>query len=99
MQIIDAVRAGTLSPGTKLPTVRQLAGELGLAVNTVARAYRELEVAGILETRGRHGTFVARADPSDAAMALAARAYLDVARGLGLGKAEAMRYLDAAAED
>jgi DNA-binding transcriptional regulator YhcF (GntR family) len=98
-QIIDAVRAGTLAPGTKLPTVRELAGQLGLAVNTVARAYRELEVAGILETRGRHGTFVARADPSDAAMALAARAYLDVARGLGLGKAEAMRYLDAVAED
>jgi DNA-binding transcriptional regulator YhcF (GntR family) len=94
-QIIEAVRAGTLPPGSRLPTVRKLAGELGLAVNTVARAYRELETAGIVETRGRFGTFVARADPSDSAMAAAARTYLDVARGLGLGKAEALRYLDA----
>ena len=94
-QIIDAVRAGTLPPGSRLPTVRELAGELGLAVNTVARAYRELETAGIVETRGRFGTFVARADRSDSAMAAAASAYLDVARGLGLGKAEALRYLEA----
>jgi DNA-binding transcriptional regulator YhcF (GntR family) len=95
-QIIDAIRAGTLLPGTRLPTVRELAGELGLAVNTVARTYRELEAAGIVETRGRFGTFVARADPSDSAMAAAARAYADVARGLGLGRDEALRYLDAA---
>ncbi len=98
-QIIDAIRAGTLPPGARLPTVRELAGQLGLAVNTVARAYRELEAAGIVETRGRFGTFVARADPSDTAMAAAARTYLDVARGLGLGKAEARRYLDAAPDD
>ncbi|UMB70847.1 GntR family transcriptional regulator [Mycobacterium paraterrae] len=93
-QIIEAIRAGTLAPGARLPTVRELAGELGLAVNTVARAYRELEAAGIVETRGRFGTFVARADPADTAMAAAAAAYLDVARGLGLGKAEALRYLE-----
>lgn len=99
MQIIDAIRAGTLPPGTRLPTVRELAGELGLAVNTVARAYRELEAADIVETRGRHGTFVARVDPADAAMAAAARVYLDVAHGLGLGKVDAVRYLDAAADE
>jgi DNA-binding transcriptional regulator YhcF (GntR family) len=98
-QIIDGVRDGRLPAGARLPTVRALAGELNLAVNTVARAYRELESAGVIETRGRFGTFVARADPSDAAMAAAARAYLDVARALGLGKAEAMRYLDAACDD
>jgi DNA-binding transcriptional regulator YhcF (GntR family) len=98
-QIIDAIRAGTLPPGARLPTVRELAGQLGLAVNTVARAYRELETAGIVETRRRFGTFVARADPSDSAMAAAAHAYLDVARGLGLGKAEALRYLDAMPDD
>jgi DNA-binding transcriptional regulator YhcF (GntR family) len=97
-QIIEAIRAGTLPPGARLPTVRELAGELGLAVNTVARAYRELESAGIVETRGRFGTFVARADPSDTAMAAAAQTYLDVARGLGLGKAEALRYLEACAD-
>ncbi len=95
-QIIDAIRAGTLPPGARLPTVRELAAQVGLAVNTVARAYRELETAGVVETRGRFGTFVARADPSDSAMASAARAYLDVARGLGLGKADALCYLEAA---
>ncbi len=93
--VIDAVRDGRLAPGARLPTVRELAGELGLAVNTVARAYRELESAGVVETRGRHGTFVARVDPSDAAMAAAARTYADVARALGLGQTEARGYLDA----
>jgi DNA-binding transcriptional regulator YhcF (GntR family) len=72
-----------------------LAAELGLAPNTVARAYRELESAGIVETRRRFGTFVARSDPADAAMAVAAQKYAEVARGLGLEKPAAMRYLDA----
>jgi DNA-binding transcriptional regulator YhcF (GntR family) len=61
----------------------------------VARAYRELETAGIIETRGRQGTFVARRDPTDAAMAAAARVYADATRALGLGGGEARRYLDA----
>jgi DNA-binding transcriptional regulator YhcF (GntR family) len=95
-QIIDGIRSGRLSPGTRLPTVRELAGQLGLVVNTVARAYRELEAAGLLETRGRFGTFVARADPADAAMAAAARTYAEAARALGMGRAEAIRYLEAA---
>jgi len=47
-----------LVAGTRLPTVRALADELGLAVNTVARAYRELEAAGLVETHGRAGTVV-----------------------------------------
>ena len=93
--VIDAVRDGRLAAGTRLPTVRELAAELGLAPNTVARAYRELEGAGIVETRRRWGTFVARSDPADAAMAAAAQSYAEVARALGLGKPEAMRYLDA----
>ena len=95
MAVIEAVRDGRLAPGSRLPTVRELAGELGLAVNTVARAYRELEAAGIVETRRRLGTFVARRDPADAAMAAAARVYAESARALGLGRAEARRYLDA----
>jgi GntR family transcriptional regulator len=99
LQMIDAVRAGALPAGTRLPTVRELAGQLGLATNTVARAYRQLESAGIVETRGRFGTFVAHTDPAAAAMATAARAYADAARAVGLGKAEALRYLDAAFDD
>ena len=93
--VIESVRDGRLAPGVRLPTVRELAGELGLAVNTVARAYRELEAAGVVETRGRAGTFVARRDPTDAAMAAAAHAYALAARALGLGRAEARRYVDA----
>ena len=93
--VIAAVRDGRLAAGTRLPTVRELAGELGLAVNTVARAYRELESAGIVETRGRRGTFIARCDPADAAMAAAAHDYAQTARGLGLGEQDAVRYLAA----
>ncbi|MGV9799433.1 GntR family transcriptional regulator [Mycobacterium sp. NPDC003449] len=95
VQIIEGIRDGRLSPGTRLPTVRELAGQIGLAVNTVARAYRELEAAGVLETRGRYGTFVARADPADAAMAAAANSFAEAARALGIGKSDALRYLDA----
>lgn len=93
--VIDAVRDGRIPPGARLPTVRDLAGELGLAVNTVARTYRELETAGVVETRGRQGTFVARRDPTDAAMAAAAKVYADAARSLGVDGARARRYLDA----
>jgi len=93
-QVIDGVRDGALPPGARLPTVRELAGQLGVAVNTVARAYRELETAAIVETRGRFGTFIARYDPTDAAMAAAAREYLRVARGLGLTKADSLRYIE-----
>ena len=95
-QIIDGIRDGKLPPGTRLPTVRELAGQMSLAVNTVARAYRELEAAGILETRGRFGTFVARIDPADTAMATAAHTFVSAARALGVEKSEAMRYVDAA---
>lgn len=58
-QVTALAESGELPPGHRLPTVRRLAEELGLAVNTVARAYRELEQDGVVETRGRHGTFVA----------------------------------------
>lgn len=90
------MRDGRLPPGTRLPTVRELAGQLGLAVNTVARAYRELETAGVVETRGRFGTFIARVDPADAAMATAAHTYVSAAKALGIDKADAVRYVEAA---
>lgn len=95
-QIIGGIRDGRLAPGTRLPTVRELAGQLSLAVNTVARAYRELEAANILETRGRFGTFVARIDPADTAMASAARTFVGAAKALGITRAEAMSYIEAA---
>ena len=95
-QVASRVAAGELAAGTRLPTVRELAGQVNLAVNTVARAYRELEAAGILETRGRFGTFVARADPADVAMATAANTYVSAARALGVEKDEALRYIESA---
>jgi DNA-binding transcriptional regulator YhcF (GntR family) len=58
LQVLAAIAAGTLTNGSRLPTIRQLADDLDLAANTVARAYRELEADGAIETRGRKGTFV-----------------------------------------
>jgi len=98
-QVIDGVRSGALPPGSRLPTVRDLAGQLGVAANTVARAYRELESAAIVETRGRFGTFISRFDPADAAMAAAAKEYVGVARALGLTKSDATSYLTNVPDD
>jgi GntR family transcriptional regulator len=61
-QVIDQVRggiaSGKLSAGDQLPTVRQLAVDLAINPNTVARAYRELELGGLLETHQGTGTFI-----------------------------------------
>jgi GntR family transcriptional regulator len=61
-QIIDQVRggvaSGALTPGDQLPTVRQLAVDLSINPNTVVRAYRELELGGLLETNQGTGTFI-----------------------------------------
>ena len=61
-QIIDQVTTGmatgSLKPGDQLPTVRQLAVDLAINPNTVVRAYRELEIRGILETQQGTGTFI-----------------------------------------
>ena len=58
-QIASLITAGTLAPGTRLPTVRSMAADLGIAAGTVARAYKELELAGLVHTRRRNGTVVA----------------------------------------
>ena len=57
-QIQDGVASGELPPGAPLPTVRQLACDLQLNRNTVARAYKQLEDRGVILTAGRRGTFV-----------------------------------------
>ncbi|MDR7275921.1 GntR family transcriptional regulator [Catenuloplanes atrovinosus] len=94
-QIRDAVagqaRDGMLPAGTRLPAVRALAGELGLAVNTVARAYRELEQAGLVETRGRHGTVVtARAAGASAEATRLAGQYATATRAHGVPPEQAL---------
>jgi DNA-binding transcriptional regulator YhcF (GntR family) len=96
-QIAEAVRGGSLAAGTKLPTVRKLAEDLGLAAGTVARAYRELEQDEVIETRGRLGTFVAASgDPTQRQAQAAATAFAARARQLGLAPEDAVTYVRAA---
>ncbi|MBA6437995.1 MULTISPECIES: GntR family transcriptional regulator [Streptomyces] len=90
-RIAELARSGALPVGYKLPTVRGFAEELGLAANTVAKAYRALEADGVIETRGRHGTFVAAAgDATLRRAAEAAQTYAQLARRLGLDRAAAL---------
>ena len=58
-QLADLIGAGVLAPGARLPPLRQLAADLGLAVGTVGRTYRELEAAGLVVSRRGGGTRVA----------------------------------------
>lgn len=96
-QIAEQARSGVLPAGYRLPTVRGLADELGLAANTVAKAYRALEADGVIETRGRHGTFVAAAgDAASREAAAAATAYAQRAHRLGLDLAAARGAAEAA---
>lgn len=90
-QIAAQISEGTLDPGTRLPTVRGLAGDLGLAVNTVARVYRELEADGLVRTAGRNGTVVAPGAGAEGQDAAAATdAFVREARRLGLTVEEAV---------
>ena len=63
-QIFMMVSAGTLAPGTQLPTIRQLASDLGLAKGTISKAYETLFRDGAIESRGRHGTVVSWQPPT-----------------------------------
>lgn len=91
-QVLDRVADGGLRPGERLPPVRRLAQDLGLAPGTVARAYRELEAAGVLETRGRAGTVVAATgDRTEQRAQEATLVYLAELDRLGLGVEEAVR--------
>lgn len=89
-QISVMVAVGLLEPGDRLPPVRELARQLGMAPGTVARTYRELEVDGIVEGRGRQGTFVVDEPPHSEVLqerrervAAAARRYAFETRQLG----------------
>ena len=90
-QISAAIKAGMIPAGTRLPSIRQIAGDLALAPNTVARAYRELEEAGLVEGRGRRGTIVT-GGPGPAPtthLVDAATSYLAEAARLGLTREDA----------
>ncbi|MGW8065709.1 GntR family transcriptional regulator [Streptomyces ziwulingensis] len=90
-QISEQARSGALPVGYRLPTVRGLAESLGLAANTVAKAYRALEGDGVIETRGRNGTFVAAAgSAAERELASAAQEYASRAVRLGGTQAQAL---------
>ena len=92
-QVREGIRArvdsGALPPGFRLPPVRALAADLDLAANTVARAYKELEALGVVETRGRAGTFVAGPGISRS-LREAASSYAATVRTLGVPEADAV---------
>ncbi|NUP01122.1 MAG: GntR family transcriptional regulator [Nonomuraea sp.] len=96
-QLARQIQDRTLAVGARLPTIRHLAADLGLAVNTVGRAYRELEEAGLIETRGRAGSFVSAAGEEGRERARRAAAdYAAVIARVGIDADEAIRIVRAA---
>lgn len=96
-QVAGLVAVGALAPGARLPASRDLARDLGIAVGTVQRAYRELEAAGVVESRRRTGTVIAADAASHTALPLPedhaallhdVRALVRGARTAGLSDAE-----------
>lgn len=97
-QLAGAIQAGTLASGTRLPTVRQLAGDLALAPGTVMRAYSELEASGLVTTRRGLGTVVAHLVPDAAGVRIAALAagFVTQARAAGAGPDDIRSAVEAA---
>jgi GntR family transcriptional regulator len=89
-QLAELIGSGALPRGERLPPLRQLAGDLGLAIGTVARAYRELEAAGLVVSRRGGGTRVAdrpaQAEPEPDVLLRAAEDYVWRARAAGAGR-------------
>ncbi len=97
-QIAATIGNDELRPGDRLPTIRSLAADLGLAPGTVAKAYAELERGGWIYTQGRRGTTVAVHNPTaaDQRIAEAATTLATAATTSRRGLAEAHRALDLA---
>ena len=96
-QLAGLIARGNLAEGDRLPTVRALAGDLGLAVNTVARAYKELEAEGLVTTRRRAGTVVAGGGhATDVALHRSAAAYAASVARAGLSESAAIDLVRAA---
>ncbi len=104
-QIRDQIRfliaSGELKPGDQLPTVRQLAADLRVNFNTVARAYRTLDEEGLISTQHGRGTFVLEPPPDAAPEELrrrvveeAVRKCIETARGLGFTKDEISKLVE-----
>ena len=90
-QLAGLITSGRLLPGDRLPTVRALARDLGLAVNTIARAYMELVGGGLVDPPRRAGTVVASGEhTADVAVAALAMKYALAVREAGLDDAAAL---------
>lgn len=105
VQIIERIEhliaTGVIQPGDQLPTVRQLAAELRVNFNTIARAYRILDENGVISTQQGRGTYVLEAPPPERAEHLRrqvidtlTRSYLNKADRMGFGAAEVAEILD-----
>lgn len=95
--VIEAIETKSVNVDEKLPAIRALATELGLAVNTVARSYRELEEEGYVVTQGRSGTRISStAVPSDIALSQLTREYVAKLRELGIDKEKALSAVETA---
>lgn len=99
-QLERRIASGTLAPGQALPSVRSLSEMLAINPNTVVRAYRELELAGLVETRHGEGTFVSKSVQEAKAMGRLlsehARKYVKAARELGATREGAIQSLASA---
>ncbi|MCU1673246.1 MAG: putative regulator [Frankiales bacterium] len=97
-QLVRLITGGQLPPGARLPAIRQLAADLGIAPGTVSRAYSELEREGLLRTRRPQGTFVAAGAAGRRHGALLqgmADRFVEEARQLGVDSDEAVQALQA----
>jgi len=99
LRIAELADKGSLPAGQRLPAVRALAVELDVAPHTVARAYKELEAAAVVETRGRHGTVVLPRDGREQGVRDAAAALATACRASGISLKDAIRLLTAAYQD
>jgi DNA-binding transcriptional regulator YhcF (GntR family) len=96
-QIAGRIADGRLLPGDRLPTVRSLAAELGLASNTVARAYKALEAGGLVEAHSRAGTRVATGEhTAEVVLRSLAQKFASAAYGAGLSDTRAIELVRAA---
>jgi DNA-binding transcriptional regulator YhcF (GntR family) len=95
-QLADLVAGGVLRPGDRLPPIRQLAADLGLAPGTVGRAYQLLEAAGLVRTGRGGGTRVVPGPTPDPDLAAHADAYVAAGRAAGAGDAELLDAVRAA---
>jgi DNA-binding transcriptional regulator YhcF (GntR family) len=88
LQVRSAIGDGSLTPGERLPTARELGDDIGVNVHTVLRAYGSLRDAGLIELRPRRGAVVASVSPPRQQLAALARGFVQQARAHGLSRTE-----------